>query len=416
MTDPTAPKAAGRAAFIFIFVTLALDMLALGIIVPVLPRLVIEFNGGSSASGAFVYGIFGAVWQGTQFLFAPVIGAISDHFGRRRVILLSTLGLGLDYFVMALAPTLGWLFVGRFISGITSASYPTAFAYISDVTPPEKRAGQFGKLGAAFGIGFVLGPALGGVLGNISLRLPFYVAGALSLVGTMYGYFVLPESLPVERRVPFHWRRANPVASLRMLRGHRALLGLAVAAFIYRLAHDMAPNLFVIYGNYRYAWSPRTTGLILATVGIFTSIVQAGLVGRMVKWLGERKAMLVGFSAGAVANVIFGLAATSTMYLVGIPFSSFFGLAFPSLQGLMTRRVGPEEHGRLQGAIASLGGFAGVIAPLLFTGVFALAIAPGRSPWLAGIPYFLAGALLVSAMFVGSAAARAGDTADGTTS
>ena len=257
---------------------------------------------------------------------------------------------------------------------------------------------------------------MGGLLGNVNLRLPFIVAGALSLVGTMYGYFVLPESLPAARRVPFHWRRANPIASLQMLRGHRALLGLALAAFIYRLAHDMAPNLFVIYGNYRYAWSPRTTGIILGSVGVFTSIVQAGLVGRMVRWFGERRAMLVGFSAGAVANTIFGLASTTALYAIGIPFSSFFGLAYPSLQGLMTRRVGPEEHGRLQGAIASLGGFAGVMAPMLFTGVFAFCIAPGRSPWLVGTPYFLAAALLLSAMLVGSAAARAGDVVDGTSS
>ena len=415
MTAPAEAPAPGRAAFIFIFITLALDMLALGVIVPVLPRLIIELNHGTMANGALVYGVFGAVWQGTQFFFAPVIGAISDHFGRRRVILISTLGLGLDYFVMAAAPTLGWLFFGRIVSGITSASYSTAFAYISDVTPPEKRAGKFGMLGAAFGIGFVIGPALGGVLGNTNLRLPFIVAGALSLVGSVYGYFVLPESLPVERRVPFQWRSANPAASLKLLRGHRALLGLAAAAFIYRLAHDMAPNLFVIYGDYRYHWTPRDTGLILASIGVLTSLVQAFLVRPIVHDLGERKAMLLGFSAGATANLIFGLAAQQALYLVGIPFGAFFGLAFPSLQGLMTRRVGPDEQGRLQGAIASLGGFAGMLAPMLFTGVFALAIAPGQPAWLAGAPYFLATALLIAAIFVGSAAARAGAAADATT-
>ncbi len=407
MADHTESAPATRAAFVFIFITLTLDMLALGIIVPVLPRLVVEFNGGDTASGAAVYGLFGAVWQGTQFVFAPVIGAISDHFGRRRVILISTLGLGLDYFVMALAPTLGWLLAGRVVSGITSASYSTAFAYISDATAPEKRAGQFGKLGAAFGIGFVLGPVLGGVLGNVNLRLPFVVAGALSLLGTAYGYFVLPESLPVGRRVPFHWRRANPIASLQMLRGRRVLLGLAAATFIYRLAHDMAPNLFVIYGDFRYGWSPRTTGLILASVGVCASIVQAGLVGRIVRWVGERRAMLAGFSAGALADTIFGLATTSAAFMAGIPFSAFFGLAFPSLQGLMTRQVGADQQGRLQGAIASLGGFAGVVAPLLFTQVFAIAIAPGRNPWLAGTPYFLAAALLVAAMVIGGSAAKA---------
>jgi MFS transporter, DHA1 family, tetracycline resistance protein len=410
MTAPataTAPKPPTRAAFIFIFITVALDMLALGIIIPVLPKLVVELNGGDTASGARMLGWLGTVWATMQFVFAPVIGALSDHFGRRRVILISTLGLGLDYFVMALAPDLKWLFVGRVISGITSASYATAFAYIADTTAAEKRAGTFGKLGAAFGIGFLIGPAVGGILGRISLRLPFWVAGALGLLGTAYGYFILPESLPPERRAPFRWRRANPVGSWHLLRTDRVLLGLAIAAFLYRLGHDAAPNIFVLYTGHRYGWDTGTVGLALLAVGIGSAIVQAGLVGRIVKWMGERRAMLTGFSAGATADIVFGLAATGSAFMAGVPFSALFGLAYPSLQGLMSRRVGAAEQGRLQGAMASITGLSGIIAPLLFTQTFALAIAPGRDPMLVGAPFFVAALLLIAAMGIGGLAARA---------
>src|SRR5436309_265953 len=246
-----------RATFWFIFGTVLLDMLALGIIAPVLPKLVIQLEGGNEATAASLFGVFGTVWAAMQFLFAPVLGALSDRVGRRPVILLSCFGLGLDYVVMALAPTVAWLFVGRILSGITASTFTTCFAYIADVTEPDERAGRFGMLGAAFGLGFILGPAVGGLLGGISLRAPFWAAGALSLLGAGYGLFVLPESLGPERRAPFDWRRANPVGSLGLLRTHEALLGFALVAFLYRMAHDALPSVFVLYGDYRYSWTPR---------------------------------------------------------------------------------------------------------------------------------------------------------------
>jgi DHA1 family tetracycline resistance protein-like MFS transporter len=381
-------------AFLFIFITVLLDMLALGVIVPVLPKLVLAFEGGNTANAAAIFGLFGTVWAGMQFLCAPLLGGISDRFGRRRVILLSTLGLGLDYILMAVAPTLGWLFVGRVISGVTSASYATAYAYIADVTPPDQRAGRYGMLGAAFGVGFILGPAFGGLLGGIHLRLPFWVAAGLSLAGTAYGYFVLPESLPPERRSAFNWHRASPIGSLALLGRHRALIGLGAAAFLYRVAHDAMPSLFVLYGDYRFHWNERTVGLVLAAVGAASMIVQAGLVGAAVRRLGERSAMLTGFTFGVAAFTVYGLAATGAAFVSAIPLSALFGLTYPSMQGLLTRQVGPDQQGQLQGAIASLMGVAGILAPLLFTQVFALAIGPASGLELPGAPFLLAGVLL----------------------
>jgi MFS transporter, DHA1 family, tetracycline resistance protein len=249
-------RAQRPAAFAFVFVTVLLDMLAIGIIIPVLPKLVVDFVGGDAAEGARIYGLFGTVWALMQFVFSPVQGALSDRFGRRPVILISNFGLGLDYIVMALAPSLNWLFVGRVISGITAASISTAYAYVADVTPPEARAARFGLLGAAFGIGFVLGPALGGLAGAVDPRLPFWIAAALSLANALYGLLVLPESLPPERRAPFAWRRANPVGALALLASQSTLIGLATVNFLGNLAHAALPSIGVLYMMYRYLFRP----------------------------------------------------------------------------------------------------------------------------------------------------------------
>src|SRR2546429_850351 len=389
-----------RATFWFIFGTVLLDMLALGIIAPVFPKLVIQLEGGNDASAANGLGLVGTVWAAMQFVFAPVLGALSDRVGRRPVILLSCLGLGLDYAIMALAPTLGWLFVGRVLSGITASSFSTSFAYIADVTEPDERAARFGLLGMAFGLGFILGPAVGGLLGGIGLRAPFWAAGALSLVGAASGWSVLPESLPVDRRAGFAWRRPNPVGSLGMLRAREALLGLALVAFLYRVAHDALPSLFVLYGDYRFGWTARAVGFALAGVGIVSMIVQGGLVGAAVKRLGESRALIAGLAFGALAFTLYGLAPTGALFLLGIPIGGLFGLTYPALQGLMTRRVGADEQGRLQGAIASVMGIAGVIAPLLFTQVFAAAIGRFHGLGVPGAPFLLAALLLVTAIVV----------------
>ena len=398
MSEVRASGEPRRAALAFIFVTVLLDMLALGIIIPVWPRLVVNFMAGDSARAAVIFGWFGVAWAFMQFVCSPIQGALSDHFGRRPVILASNLGMGLDYFVMAWAPSLAWLFLGRLISGATAASFSTSFAYIADVTPPEKRAGRFGLLGAAFGIGFILGPAVGGLLGEIGPRVPFWFAGALGLANFAYGFFVLPESLVREKRAPLRWRRANPVGSLVLLRSHPELSGLAIIYFLGQLAHVSLPSTFVLYAGYRYGWTERAVGLTLAGVGACSMVVQAGLVSRVVSWFGERLALIAGLVCGALGFAIYGIAPTGAWFLIGVPLMSLWGLANPATQGLMSRLVSPTEQGQLQGANGSLASIANLIGPLLFTLSFALAIGPANSLDLPGTPFLLAAALLTAAM------------------
>lgn len=388
-----------QAALAFIFVTVLLDMLALGSIIPVLPRLIVALSGDDTAEAAQVFGIFGTAWALMQFLFSPVQGALSDRFGRRPVVLASNFGLGLDYLLMALAPSLGWLLLGRIISGITSASISTSYAYIADVTPPEKRAASFGMLGAAFGVGFVLGPALGGVLGQIGPRLPFWFSAVLSLANGCYGFLILPESLLREKRTAFKFRMANPFGSLVLLRAHPRLIGLAGVQFLGQLAHVVLPSTFVLYATYRYGWSERVVGLTLAGVGACSMIVQAGLVGRVVGWLGERRTLGLGLLAGTVGFATFGLAPVGPVFWVGVPIMALWGLSNPALQGLMTRLVDPGKQGQLQGANGSLQGIAGLIGPGLFTGVFAASIGRWERFQLPGAPFLLA-ALLLAAAFL----------------
>jgi DHA1 family tetracycline resistance protein-like MFS transporter len=398
MNAPSAPGPR-RAAFLFVFITELLDMLAVGIIIPVLPRLVVDFMGGDTVRGAEIYGVFGTAWALMQFLFSPVQGSLSDRFGRRPVILLSNLGLGLDYLVMALAPGWQWLFIGRVISGIASASVSTAGAYIADVTLPEKRAGAFGMLGAAFGIGFILGPGLGGLLGSVDPRLPFWVAAGLSLVNFAYGFFVLPESLPRERRSPFRWRQANPLGALRLLASHPRLLSFASVYFLNSLAHVVLPSTFVLYAGYRYHWGTLEVGATLAGVGVATLIVQAGIIRPFVARYGERTALYTGLLFGTAGFALSGLAPTGTIYAFSIPLLALWGLANPSAQGLMTRLVDPTEQGRLQGSLSSVQGIASMIGPGLFTQIFARFIDPA-GPHLPGMPFLLASLLLVVALVV----------------
>ena len=393
------------AAIAFIFVTVVIDILALGIIIPVLPKLVEEFMGGDTSRAAAIYGAFGTVWALMQFFCSPIIGALSDHVGRRRIVLLSCLGLGLDYVFMALAPSIGWLFVGRVISGITSSTIATAFAYMADVTPPEKRAGSFGMVGAAFGLGFVLGPALGGVLGAINPRLPFWVAAVMALVNTMYGFFVLPESLPPERRAPFSWRRANPVGSLVLLRSHPDLLGLAGLNFLYLLAHTVLPSVFVLYAGYRYGWDARAVGLTLALVGVGSVIVQGLLVKRVVARFGERRALIFGLVAGTIGFVGYGLAPNGTLFVAIVPVFMLMGLFGPSVQSLMSHHVKPYEQGQLQGANSSVMGITGMLGPVLFTQVFSRAISSG-SGGVPGAPVLVAAGCTLFALVLAIRMAR----------
>jgi MFS transporter, DHA1 family, tetracycline resistance protein len=389
-----------RAAFAFVFITVLLDMFAIGIIIPVLPKLVEAFMGGDTVKAAGVYGVFGTAWALMQFFFSPVLGSLSDRFGRRPIILLSNFGLGLDYILMALAPSIGWLFIGRIISGITAASISTAGAYIADVTEPEQRAAKFGLLGAAFGFGFVVGPALGGFLGTVDPRLPFWVAAGFSLANAMYGLLVLPESLPREKRRSFSWSKANPLGAFKLLRSHHELWGLSWVNFLSNLAHGALPSVAVLYMGYRYHWDARSVGLLLAVVGVCSIIVQGMLVGKVVRLIGERRTVLVGLVCGAVGFAIQSLATTGAMYTFGVIVMSLWGLMGPALQGLMTRLVGPSEQGQLQGANSSVLGIANLIGPILFTQTFASFIVAHRNWELPGAPFLLSSIMLVAAFAV----------------
>ncbi|MCA9131694.1 MAG: TCR/Tet family MFS transporter [Planctomycetales bacterium] len=398
-----------RATIIFIFVTILLDVLSLGVVIPVLPQIIEDdFLGGDTARAAVYLGLFGTVWALMQFLFSPVLGTLSDRFGRRKVILLSCFGLGLDYILMALAPNLIWMFVGRLLSGVTAASFATAGAYIADVTPPEKRAASYGLIGAAWGIGFIVGPALGGLLGDFGLtqfgiaglRIPMWVAAGLTLLNAAYGYFILPESLAPENRSRFSWRKANPLGSLKLLRSHSELLGLASVLLIYQLAHQVFPSVFVLYAGHRYSWGPKTVGITLMVVGIASVIMQGFVVRRTAAMLGERRMLFIALTFGGLGYFIYGIANSGWMFWGAIPVFALVGFFSPAIQGLMTRRVSAREQGQLQGANSSLMGIAGMLGPVTFTWVFSAAIRESAPVNIPGAPFFLATGLHVLAIIV----------------
>jgi DHA1 family tetracycline resistance protein-like MFS transporter len=404
--DPQPSTHPRQAAILFILITVMLDVLSFGIIIPVLPKLVEDFMSGDTAQAASIYGLMGTAWALMQFFCSPIQGALSDRFGRRPVVLLSNVGLGLDYIFMALAPNVAWLFVGRMISGIASSSFSTAGAYIADVTPPEKRAAAFGMIGAAFGLGFILGPAVGGLLGVIDPRLPFWGAAATSLVNACYGFFVLPESLPREKRMSFAWKRANPVGSLKLLRSHRELFSLAAVVFLGYLGHAVLPSVAVLYVGYRYEWDTKAVGFMLAGAGVSALIVQGLLMRPLTARFGERKTLLAGLLSGALGFAVYGVATDGWIYCAGIPIMAFWGLAGPSAQSFMSRRVSSSEQGQLQGAIAGLSGIAGLIGPGLFTQTFALFIGAQASWHLPGAPFLLASLLLFVGMAIAWRATR----------
>jgi DHA1 family tetracycline resistance protein-like MFS transporter len=390
-----------RRATVLIFCTVTLDVLALGLMIPVLPRIVLGFEGGDTASAAQIFGLFSTVWAVMQFFFSPLLGVLSDRYGRRPVILISCLGLGLDYAFMALAPSLTLLFVGRVISGITSATIGTGFAYIADVTPEQDRARAFGLVGVAFGLGFVVGPALGGLLGGIEPRLPFWMAAAACLVNAGFGWFILPESLPPERRMAFQWKRANPVGAFRLLGAHRELFGLSAVNFLGQLAHQVLPSVTVLYMSYRYGWDETYVGLTLALVGICSAVVQGVLVGPVVERLGERRTLLVGLLCGVAGMAIYGLAPTGPLFLIGVPVMSLWGLSGPAILGLMSRLVSPSEQGQLQGANTSLTSVAGLLGPGLFAAAFSLLLTT-----LPGAAFDLSALILLGALGVAAWATR----------
>jgi MFS transporter, DHA1 family, tetracycline resistance protein len=406
--DPTLDPGSSRprrAAATFIFFTVTLDMLAMGMIAPVLPRLIESFLYGNTSSAARMLGLFGTVFAAMQFFFSPILGSLSDRFGRRPVVLLSNFGLGLDYLLMAWSPALNWLFLGRIISGLTASSVPTAMAYMADVTPRERRAAAFGMLNAAFGMGFVLGPAVGGLLGNINPRLPFWVAGGLSLLNGLYGLFVLPESLSKENRSPFSWRRANPVGSLTLFK-RGGMLTIAALLLLAYTAQQSLMNAYVIYADYRFHWSDSTVGLSLAFVGVFSAIYGALLVKPLIAKVGERGAMTLGLTGGVIGYSMIALSKTGLLVWFGIPILNLIAFAWPSAQSILSRKTSPQEQGQLQGAVNSLRGISGLIGPGLFTYVFSKSIGPNAIIRLPGAPFFTAAALVFTALLLAERAAR----------
>jgi DHA1 family tetracycline resistance protein-like MFS transporter len=397
-----------KAAIAFILVTAMLDIVAMGIIIPVLPTLIEQFA-GSNADAGWINGLFIALWAGMQFVASPVIGSLSDQHGRRPVILLSTLGLSADYVLMAVAPNLWWLALGRIIAGVTSSSFTTVFAYMADITPPEGRAKAYGLIGAAFSAGFVVGPLMGGFLGEISPRAPFWTAAAMSGVAFLYGLFILPESLVPEKRMAFSWRRANPLGAMALLRSHPELSGLALVTFLLHFAHHVFSAVFVLYAAYRYGWHAWEVGVLLALVGILDMIMQGLFVGRVVKRFGDRATMIFGLFGGAVGISLMGLAPTGLVFTLAMFPNALWGLAMPTLQSLMTRRVSESEQGQLQGASMSVASIAGVISPLFFGAVYARSIGEAAAVPFPGLSFLIAAAVLLLAALIGWAVARKAD-------
>lgn len=387
-------------AVLFIFITLVLDILGIGLVVPVLPGLVQHYQEGSLAAGSVTYGLLAATYALMQFLMAPLIGSLSDRFGRRPVILVSLLGSAIDYFLIAFAPNLAWFVVGRVVAGITAANYAAASAYIADISPPEKRAANFGLIGAAFGIGFIIGPVLGGLCAKFGVKVPFFVAGGLTLVNWAYGWFVLPESLAPENRRAFSWRRSNPVGALMALHRFPALLGLVLTYFIAVLAHQVYPSIWVLYTAFRYQWTELQTGLSLAAVGFMAGMVQGGLTKRVVGRLGERRTVLAGLFLAVFLYAAYGMASQAWMIYGCIIIGSLTGLVTPAVQSLMTQSVPANEQGELQGALSSLSSVAGVAGPVVCTQLFGFFVSDKAPLQLPGAPFFWSSLLMVVALAV----------------
>jgi DHA1 family tetracycline resistance protein-like MFS transporter len=383
------------AGLAFIFVTLLIDVLGFGLIIPVLPKLVTSMAGGGPTNGAHLFGLLLAVFGLMQFLFSPILGGLSDRFGRRPILLLSLLVSGVDYVLMALAPTIGWLFVGRILAGITGASFTAASAYIADVSPPEKRAQNFGLIGAAFGVGFILGPAVGGLLGAVSPRAPFWAAAALSLVNGLYGFFVLPESLAPENRRSLTWKSANPIAGLGILLRHRWVLVMAGALTLLALAQQSLQSTWVLYTTFRFRWSELDNGLSLALVGLTSGLVQMLLIKVLVSRFGERRAIIWGLLFNIVGFAGFALATRGWMMIPVILIWSLSGVSGPTTQSLISKQYAANEQGAVQGALASVQSLMGVIGPIIATWVFGYFTSSAAPILLPGAPFFL-GAFLVA--------------------
>ena len=383
----------------FIFITILIDVIGLGIIIPVVPTLIRQLTGEGLSQAAVYSGWLTFAYAAAQFCFAPVMGGLSDKLGRRPVLLAALLGLGLDYVFLTFAPTLAWLFVGRVIAGITGASFTTATAYIADISTPEKRAQNFGMVGAAFGLGFIIGPAIGGLLAGFGSRVPFMVAAGLSLCNFLYGLFVLPESLTPDKRRPFQWARANPLTSLLRLVRYPALLGLVAALLLLYLAGSSIQSIWTFYTELKFGWTEHWVGISLAVIGLFSALVQGGLVRVAIPKLGPARAIAIGLLCYTVGFVLFAFASKGWMMLAFLAPYCLGGIAGPALQSTISGQVPANEQGELQGALTSMMSATGVVGPLLMTGLFRYFTKAGAPVYFPGAP-FLLGAVLALASVV----------------
>jgi MFS transporter, DHA1 family, tetracycline resistance protein len=384
----------------FIFLCVLLDVIAIGIIVPVLPGLLLKFVAGEFGRTADLLGIFMAIWALMQFFASPIVGSLSDRFGRRPVILMSNFALGLDYLLMAFAPALWLLFVGRTISGICSATIATAYAFIADITSEDERAGSYGVLASAFGIGFVIGPAMGGILGSYDLQLPFLAAAILSFANLVYGYFVLPETLPENRRAKQVSWTLNPFKPIAIFGRSSQLFRLGALSFLIQTAYQVLPTCSVLYMTYRYQWNEQTIGLVLAAVGMTYVFIQGGIMRPAAKSYPEKRIAMFGLLMGAIGFGIYGFASTGLVFIFSIPIMELWSLAQPSIYALMTKEVSPEEQGRLQGANSSLLGLSTLFGPWVFARLFAHGVDKEIGLDLPGLPFFVASGVMLIGLIV----------------
>jgi MFS transporter, DHA1 family, tetracycline resistance protein len=414
-TTPSRPRGFGRgrpAALGFIYAAIMMNTVSMGVIVPVFPTLVKSLTGQGDAGAAQIMGVFGAAWAMMNLIFAPVFGNLSDRFGRRPVLLVSMFGLAFDYLVMALAPNIAWLFIGRVISGITASSGSAAGAYVADVSTPENRARNFGRFGAFANAGILMGPALGGLVGQFDPRAPFWIASLLAFANGLYGLFVVPESLSHERRMPFHWRRANPIGAAALLVSRKGLLGIAMIFFIAQFAASSFNSVFQFYTHYRYGWGPAQIGLLLMVLSGCGIVVQSFVAGWATARIGERRSVILGMMVNTVGFTCIGLAANAPQFWAALAPLILAGIAFPNLMSLLSKRVGVDQQGQLQGALAILLGASQLIGPLAYTNVFAWAITGGAWLHLPGLPMLLGSGLLLIAVGLAFAYARAPDGSD----
>lgn len=395
-----------KTALLFIFITILVDVIGIGIILPIIPELIMELTGEGNHM-AIIYGMWLTTsFAGMQFLFSPILGEISDRFGRRPILLLALLGLSVDYLIHAWAPTITWLFLGRFLAGITGASFTVASAYIADVSTKENKAKNFGLIGAAFGLGFIIGPGIGGFFGEIDIRLPFYIAAALTFVNFLFGLFFVPESLLPENRRPINIMKMVPGVSLFALRNYKGVLLLISAYFLANLAGQALPSTWSYYGIERYEWSPKEIGISLMVVGLLVAIVQGALVGFFVKKLGRKRVVIYGFLLWTVGMFLFSLASEPWMlYAFLVPYA-LGGIAGPTVQGVISNQVSEKEQGNLQGSITGLVSVTAILGQLIFSPVFYFFIRPETKVYFPGAPYALAAFMLLLAFLLASLAMR----------